>query len=108
MYMFVLLILSIPRSFYLSECKCLTAVIVETKVLGSLLFWDVTPYVIRRCSGPTFRELRLAGRGHKPEPFPLPDPFQAPTKVYITLGVVLPILSLLNIPVDSTLAGEAS
>src|SRR5260221_2152255 len=51
--MFVLLILSIPRSFYLSECKYLTAVIVETKVLGSLLFWGMTPYRIGCCSGPT-------------------------------------------------------
>jgi len=36
------------------------------------------------------------------------DPFQAPTEVYITLGVVLPISLLLNITVDSTWAGEAS
>jgi hypothetical protein len=42
-----------PRSFYLSECEILTARLVDTRLLGFLLFWGVTVYVIRCGKGPT-------------------------------------------------------
>jgi hypothetical protein len=41
------------RSFFLSEYQILTAVLVETKLLGFRLLWDVTVYVIDRGNCPT-------------------------------------------------------
>jgi len=41
--MFVLLALTIPRSFYFSEYENLTALLVETKLQENYFFWGMTP-----------------------------------------------------------------
>ena len=46
--MFVFLISTIPRSFYLSECERLTAVTKENQTTGNDHFGSVTLYVKRR------------------------------------------------------------
>jgi len=50
--MFVLLTLLIPRSFYLSEYECLTAVNKGNQTTGHVLFGSVTFYVQRREKSP--------------------------------------------------------
>jgi len=50
--MFVLLTLTIPRSFYLSEYKLMTAVTSGNQTTGIDLFGSVTIYVQRRWNNP--------------------------------------------------------
>jgi len=50
--MFVLLTLTIPRSFYLSEYELMTAVTSGNQTTGIDLFGSVTIYVQRRWNNP--------------------------------------------------------
>jgi len=56
--MFVLLTLTIPRSFYLSEYELMTAVTSGNQTTGIDLFGSVTIYVQRRWNNPPSNDLR--------------------------------------------------